>query len=110
MARAARERLIHFGFTALVCIIPMWYPLGLHCFIHFPGIRSRSCLEGGSRSRAFNFKRPTFDLYTGMDAQTGALVAELEAAVLQAAQAAQQQSDDIRALEVAVAGLDQPAP
>jgi|MDSX01.1.fsa_nt_gb hypothetical protein len=44
-----------------------------------------------------------------MDAQTGALVAELEAAVLQAAQAAQQQSDDIRALEVAVAGLDQPA-
>ena len=42
MARAARERLIHFGFTALVCIIPMWYPLGLHCFIHFPGIRSRS--------------------------------------------------------------------
>jgi len=52
---------------------------------------------------------PAFDCRQAMDAQTGALVAELEAAVLQAAQAAQQQSDDIRALEVAVAGLDQPA-
>lgn len=34
------------------------------------------------------------------------LIAELEATVLAAAQAAQQQSDEIRALEIAVAGLE----